>query len=136
VLPEKAYGVVDKTGEHADKPSKTYRLLADLGDIEGFTDGLEAVSQAVYKILKTERYRYPVYSSDYGVELSDLYGRDCDYAGVELERRIAEALSADERVTGVFDYDFTVVKNKIRAVFTVGTVYGELNAEKEVTVSV
>ncbi|MDR0222612.1 MAG: DUF2634 domain-containing protein [Oscillospiraceae bacterium] len=135
-MPEKAYGVVDKTGEHADKPSKTYRLLADLGDIEGFTDGLEAVSQAVYKILKTERYRYPVYSSDYGVELSDLYGRDCDYAGVELERRIAEALSADERVTGVFDYDFTVVKNKIRAVFTVGTVYGELNAEKEVTVSV
>lgn len=35
-------------------------------------DGMEAVKQAVYKILQTERYKYVIYDWNYGVELEDL----------------------------------------------------------------
>ena len=41
---------------------KTYKLSAE--KIEGFADGLESLKQAIYKVLATEQYEYPIYSFD------------------------------------------------------------------------
>nr|WP_313785006.1 DUF2634 domain-containing protein [Paenibacillus larvae] len=38
-------------------------------------DGLEAIRQAVHKILHTERYEHLIYSPDYGSELTGLIGQ-------------------------------------------------------------
>ncbi|MDR0198006.1 MAG: DUF2634 domain-containing protein [Oscillospiraceae bacterium] len=133
MLPENAYELIDAFEKNApDYADRTYALITDRGEINGFADKKEAVLQAVYKILNTERYRYPVYSGDYGVELSDLYGLDADYVGVEAQRRITEALTADGRITGVSDFDFAARGDKIRFSFTVNTVYGDLTAQKEI----
>lgn len=57
------------------QPSYTYNLRYDTEGMGGFLDGLEAMRQAVYKIMMTERYQYAIYSWNYGVELADLFGQ-------------------------------------------------------------
>ena len=59
----------------AQRPSRTYRADFAAGRIDGFTDGREAMEQAIYQILHTERFAWPIYSWNYGAELGRLTGR-------------------------------------------------------------
>ncbi len=103
--------------------------------VRGFCDELEAVRQAVFRILNTERYQYIIYSENYGIETLDLYGEPVTWVCPELERRITEALTVDSRITGVTDFEFeTGPKKVLHTSFTVHTVYGDLSAEKEVNI--
>lgn len=121
--------------ETVEQPTLTYKMDKDQVKVIGTAEGLEAVKQAVYKILQTERYEYPIYSGDYGIELKDLYGQPVSYVCPELERRITEALLWDGRIEGVDNFGFdTSVKGAVTVTFTVTTVFGKINAEKEVTV--
>lgn len=117
-----------------EQPSHTHRLDIARDRVSGTTDGREAVLQAVYLILNVERYAYPIYSRNYGTEMADLIGQPADYAMSEIKRRITEALEQDDRITGVDDWDFETSKNKVRASFTVYTIYGELEVTKEVEI--
>lgn len=78
----------------------------DTGSIRGYTDGLDAMKQAIFKILQTERYQYIMYSWNYGIETLDLYGEPISYVCPELERRITEALLWDERIESVDNFEF------------------------------
>jgi hypothetical protein len=89
--------------------TKTYRLT-DI-NIQGFTDELKALQQAIYKVLNTEKYEYPIYSFAYGIELESLIGKDPIYVQIELQRRIQECLLQDERITGVDNFQCTVTGN-------------------------
>ena len=75
------------------QPSKTYKMDLEGNTTRGFTDDLEAMKQVVFKILNTERYVYPIYSWNYGIETMDLYGEPVSWVCPELERRITEALT-------------------------------------------
>lgn len=115
--------------EVVEEPSYTYRMVLPISENEatkfnGKTDELEAVKQAVYKILNTERYIYPIYSWDYGIELIDLFGQPIPWVYPELERRITEALVWDDRVESVTDFEFEDIKNAVHARFTVNTIFG------------
>ena len=48
------------------QPSRTYRLKD--GRLQGCVDGREAVQQAIYCILNTERFDWLIYNWNYGVE--------------------------------------------------------------------
>lgn len=115
--------------EVVEQPSHTYKMVLPTRDgdstmFRGKTDELEAVQQAVYKILNTERYTYPIYSWNYGIELVDLFGQPIPWVYPELERRITEALVWDDRINSVTDFEFENVKNEVHASFTVNTVFG------------
>jgi hypothetical protein len=110
-------------------PTKTYRIVD--GAVVGHVDGVEAIMQAVFLILTTERYAYPIYSWGYGSELVDLYGMPKDYCMAEIERRIREALSFDERITAVSDFDVASSGRKFTASFVVHAGSDEFLAEKE-----
>ncbi len=117
------------------QPSRNYRMLIESSRIFGVCDGREAMEQVIYKILNTERYRYVVYSWNYGIELLDLFGMPVDYVCPVLEKRISEALLQDDRIMEVNDFVFdTSRKGKVCASFTVVSDVGEIRAEKEVTV--
>lgn len=120
--------------EIVEQPTQTYRMDWDTGkSIRGYTDKLEAMKQAVFKILNTERYRYVMYSWNYGIELSDLFGMPISYVCPELERRITEALTADSRVRSVTDFTFDrPAHGVLHAAFTVHTVFGDFRAERTV----
>lgn len=115
-----------------NETSLTYKMYISKNTISGKTDGLEAMKQAVYKILYTERFEYPIYSQNYGVELSDLYGEDHAWVCPEIERRICEALTQDERIKEVDNFDFTIDQNSVQVSFIVHTVFGDIEAERQV----
>jgi hypothetical protein len=86
--------------------------------------GLEAVRQAIFLILNTERYQTPIYSWNYGVELADLFGQPASFVKPELERRIRDALSQDDRITGVDGFSFESKGKTVHCAFTVHTIFG------------
>ena len=116
-----------------EQPTRTYGMNMEDGTVQGYVDGLEAMRQAVYKVLLTERYQYPMYSWDYGVELADLFGEPVSYVCPELERRITEALLQDGRIEGVDGFSFSFPrKGTVHVSFTVHTIFGDIEAEREV----
>ena len=114
-----------------EQTSNTYRMeLYNSADtITGFVDNQEAMKQAIYKIIRTERYQHRIYSWNYGIELEDLFGMPIEYCEVELERRIAEALLQDNRIIAVHSFEFEEVKERgtvyIKS-FIANTVFGKL----------
>lgn len=119
--------------ELEEQPTHTYKMNLESNLIRGYTDDLEAMKQAIYKILLTERYQYIMYSWNYGIELLDLYGEPVSYVCPELERRITEALLWDDRIESVSDFEFDVSKKGVVHVsFTAHTIFGDVQAEREV----
>lgn len=116
-----------------EEPGLTYKIV-DGEKVIGQIDELEAVKQAIAVILNVERYKYPIYTWDYGVELEDLIGRDVAYVCPEMARRIQEALVQDERILSVDGWSFDKKGSTISASFTVHTIYGEVDTTKEVTI--
>ena len=72
-------GFLAKDFEISVQPTHTYKMHLKSGTVQGYTDGQDAMRQAIYKILSTERYQYAMYSWNYGVELLDLYGEPMTY---------------------------------------------------------
>ncbi len=124
---------IDLSKGIAAQPSLTYKMRTEELSICGNTDGLDAVRQSIFKILQTERYKYLIYSGNYGIELEDLFGEPVSYVCPELERRITEALLWDERIESVtnFHFDFPK-KGVVHVTFEVGSVFGNVSGEKEV----
>ena len=115
-------------------PSLTWKINEERAEVRGMVDELEAMKQAVGKILQTERYRYAVYDWNYGIELEGLYGMGVSYVIPELKKRIEEALLADDRVTAVTDFSFVQEKGSVTAAFMVHTIFGEMQAERKVDI--
>lgn len=118
--------------EVEQQPSLTYRLDVEKNRVRGMTDGVDAVRQAVYLILNTERYAYSIYSWNYGVELVDLIGRPADYIMSESKRRITEALEQDDRIKNVDNWRFETSRKSVKVAFTVHTIFGDIESTKEV----
>ena len=117
-----------------EQPSYTYKLDIDKGRIRGMTDEADEMLQAVYLILSVERYQYPIYSFNYGVELADLIGQPKDYVMSEAKRRITEALTQDDRIESVDGWAFETTKKSVIVTFTVHTIFGDIETTKEVAV--
>lgn len=117
-----------------EQPGRTYKLDMEKACVRGMTDEADAVLQAVYLILNVERYQYPIYSHNYGVELADLIGQPADYVMSEIKRRITEALTQDDRITAVDTWSVECREQTVTAAFTVHTVYGDIQTETEVTI--
>ena len=113
--------------------SRTYRIDWEKGRIVGFVDGLEAVKQAVYLILHTERYEHLIYSTDYGSELKGLIGKDQLFVQSEIKRRVREALMQDDRIEDVTNFNIQFDGDSALVRFTVVSVFGDFEAEQEVT---
>ena len=120
--------------EETSIPSRTYKINLTGNYVNDYVDDIDAIKQAVYLILSTERYKYLIYSWDYGIELVDLFGKPMPYIYSELPRRITEALTQDNRITDVTDFQFDKNGSSLRVSFTVVTNIGNIPAELEVEV--
>lgn len=116
------------------EPSKTFKLNIEKNRVDGICDDVEALKQTIFLILNTERYEHLIYSRNYGVELNDLIGEPISYVIPELERRITEALIQDDRIENIDDFEFQNIKGKVQCRFSVHTKYGNIKAEKVVSV--
>ena len=124
---------IEEAFEYETQPDFTHKL--DDTRVKGYVDGQEAYKQAVYKILNTERYAHLIYSWNYGIELKSLFGQPIPYVVPELERRIREAITQDDRTVSVNNFKFDTSKFGVVAVtFTATSIYGE--TEQQLTVAI
>ena len=114
--------------------NKTWKLNDKDKTIVGIIDGIDAVKQAVFCYLNIERFQWIIYSWQIGIETKHLYGEPMDWVCSEIERVVEEALSIDNRILEVDDFEFEIEKRKIMSKFTVKTVYGDFNHKLEVDI--
>lgn len=112
--------------------SRTYRQLAT--KIEGVVDDLEALKQAIDKVLLTEQFEYPIYSFNYGVSFREIIGEERPYARAEMKRMIQEALMQDDRIRNVDGFQFLFAGDICRCSFNVSSIYGEIEIGAEVRI--
>lgn len=112
--------------------TKTYDIRYNI--VGKYIDDLEALEQAINKVLNTEKYQYPIYSFDYGVEFQSLIGKDLEYVKIELKRRIEECLLNDSRIQSVDDFEFEFNGDNLNCTFNVVSIYGDIQVNKEVDV--
>ena len=111
-----------------DLPSRTYYLDRNKKRFVGFVDGIDAMAQAIDKILNTERNLYPIYSSRYGSEWQETLGKSTVFAIAELERYIKEALLADKRIEAITDFKVALEAKRVVALsFTAITIFGNID---------
>lgn len=124
--------VEDVTVTEEPEVTNTYKIIPS--KIQGFADELEALQQAIYKVINTEKYEHPIYSFSYGIELESLIGKEPAYVKVEMKRRIQECLLQDERIQSVDNFTYSLAGDELLCVFNVVSIYGELMITKEVNI--
>lgn len=134
MIPKSNESIILENFKIAKYPNYTYKMLIEDERIIGDTDSIEAIEQACYKILNTERYAFVIYSWNYGVELADLFGKPMPYVYAEAPRRITEALMHDDRIKQVNNFRLSHKKNDFTAIFDVVTVAGVLELSKGVKI--
>lgn len=116
------------------KETKTYRIDFKNKRILGKVDGLDAVKQAIIKILGTERFKNLIYSDNYGCEIKDMMMSDENtdaFIESEIPELITDALSDDERIIDVDNFEFVREGiDTLRVIFDVATIYGILHMEE------
>ena len=115
-------------------PSYTYNINRNTNRISGYIDDKDAIIQAIYLILQTERYESMIYNWYYGVEFDGLIGKNKDYVTSELQRVIREALTEDDRITEVSDFNITYTDDSALIVFLAQTNIGDITIEWEVNI--
>lgn len=123
---------IELSPEESIETSRTYKLSGD--KIQGYVDGLEALKQAIYKVLNTERYEYPIYIFNYGIELENLIGKDPVYVQIELKRRIRECLLRDDRIAEADNFKFEFNGDQLKCTFDVHSIFGNLTISREVNI--
>ncbi len=115
--------------ELAEQPTRTYRLHFGGKPSVGKLDGLEAMKQAIYLILNCERYRYEMFSWNYGSEIDALIGQQNDATlQLRLKSVISEALLADDRILSVTNFSFQRNESSLLVTFTAQTTQGEVES--------
>ena len=64
-----------------------------------------------------------------------LLGQDAGFVAAELQRRLEDALLADDRITGIENFEYSVHGQSLAASFTVKTIYGSVDSATEVNVT-
>ncbi|MDU1053365.1 DUF2634 domain-containing protein [Clostridium baratii] len=120
--------------EDTVQSSKTYKIDSFNGRITRKIDELEAIKQAIFKILQTERFENVIYDDSYGVELVGLIGKPKEFVKSDIERIIKEALLVDERILGIENFNIVdEIKDILKIEFKVNSIFGDIKLESEVT---
>lgn len=94
--------------------------------------GLDAIKIWIKLALKTPRYRYIIYTWDYGTELEELIGQNhsIEYLESETKRMIEECLQIHEQVGQIRDFFVTLERDWIDISFVVDTPYGSIQIQE------
>lgn len=120
--------------EIIEQTSNTFYLDIEKKRLVGYADQREAMRQAIYLSLNTERGRYIIVGRNYGVELLELYGKPVTFVLPEIKRRFTEALTHDTRITRLEGFEFAAERNEVLVTFTAVTIFGDIPIEKVVLI--
>lgn len=131
ILPSFLQNQIVKRTQTADtiEIPKEYGIDFATGQLTGkIVEGIEAIKVWVWLCLRTQRFRYPIYSWSYGADMEQYIGQGLtiEYLETDLKDEIEEALRVNEYITGIEDYNCIQTGSKVQIQFTVQTTLGSL----------
>ena len=114
---------------------KEYGINFETGQLSGkIVEGYEALLVWAWLALKTPRYRYYIYSEDYGQEYEDLIGKSysIELTDSELERMTEECLTENPYITGIEKFSCEKNEEKVTVSFSLITELGDGEVSIEV----
>lgn len=111
------------------KTLREYGIDFDTGKLTGkIVEGLEAIKVWIWLAMKIVRYRYVIYSWDYGNENEELIGKGYtdEHIKSEVERMTEDALLINPNITSITDIEVLRSNDKLSASFIANTLYGEV----------
>lgn len=114
-----------------EEPSE-YEIDFSSGKLTGrILTGKEAIKQWVTLALSVNRYAYTQYSWDYGSDLQTLIGKEYDreYITSEAQRMVEDALSVNQDITGVENFEADISADRLTMRFSILTDYGDEEVE-------
>lgn len=113
---------------------REYGIDFETGQLSGkIVEGYDALLVWTWLALQTPRYRYYIYSEDYGQEYENLVGKSYseELTDSELERMTEECLMENPYITGIENFACTKKDEKVALSFSLITTLGdgEVNIE-------
>ncbi|WP_394355639.1 DUF2634 domain-containing protein [Listeria ivanovii] len=96
-------------------------------------DGLNAIRQFVHLAIQISRFKYPIYSDDYGSELFDLITDEEateELIENEIPRLISEAIEFDDRIESVDHFFIEKIEDAYFISFDVTTTEGVIEVQE------
>ena len=100
------------------------------GQLTGkIVEGIEALKVWIWFALQTPRYRYPVYTWDYGNEFEDLIGQGYseEYIEAEAQAMTEDCLLVNEHIEGIADFSAVIENSRLIVSFTADTAFGDIH---------
>lgn len=97
-------------------------------------EGLDAIRVWVWCCIHTERFRYALYSWQYGVSLEKYLGQTTteEYLEIDGQAEIEEALKIHPYITGIDDFQVSKNGTKLKIKLTVKTKLGKIEVSENV----
>jgi len=131
-----------------DQPSLTWIADPVTNRLRGWGDNYEAVRQAVEIIVNVERFKWQIYTPNFGTDYDSLLQSVLGgkwkililwYVAAyrvqrfgELRRRLEDAFLPDSRILGIKDYTYTFRDVCLTVTFTARTVFGDVPGGMEI----
>lgn len=129
-------GILDELEPEKHRP-REYGIDLKTGQLTGeIVEGEEAIEIWIWLALKTARYRYYIYTWDYGNELDGLIGQSYTekYVEAETKRMVEECLLINEDIQSISDFSAKVRSDRLIVSFTANTIYGEIEFQNQAVV--
>lgn len=107
---------------------REYGINFETGQLSGkIVEGYDAILVWTWLALHTPRYRYYIYSEDYGQEYEDLIGKSysSELTQSELERMTEECLMENPYITGIENFSCIKEEEKVKISFSLITTLGD-----------
>lgn len=117
-----------------NKIPKEYEIDFKTGQLTGrIVEGVEAIKVWIWLVLQTPRYRYYIYSWDYGNEFEELIGRGYseEYINAEAQRMTEDCLLVNENIESITDFSVGMENDQLTISFTANTIYGTIQFDNE-----
>ena len=124
--------ITEETQE--SKIPKEYEIDFKTGQLTGrIVEGAEAIKVWIWLVLQTPRYRYYIYSWDYGNEFEELIGRGYseEYINAEAQRMTEDCLLVNEHIESITDFSVGMENEQLTISFTANTIYGTIQFDNE-----
>ena len=133
---QKAAGTGEASASVQEIP-REYGIDFQTGKLTGrIVEGLEAIKVWVWNCLHSERYRFAIYSWQYGVEYEQYIGETItdEYLQSDCQTETEEALLESPYITGISDFEAALENNgaTLHITFTVNTTLGDMEVDENV----
>ena len=116
--------------EYVSYPTKSFLFDENTKHLIVSNDNSALMEQTIVTILEVERFSYEIFTDNVGTEKVDLPGLDKSVIINMLQGRIRNALSIDDRILNVSNFNYEIEdKTKLIVSFTVNTIFGNYNEE-------